>query len=126
VTKIALLPLLFVLGFSTPSFAQPCIADTIAAVSNDDESTTYVLASEAIYRRLPPPPANFNDRYGTISDLEPWIGSGHPVWTCGDHVLLLVTNLAKECHVGVECQEEFKYYLIPVACLRRCFATKNQ
>jgi hypothetical protein len=125
--KIILLLLLFVLGFGTPSLAQQCIADTVDTYSDKDGQRTYVLASGAVYREQPTQPDDFNNRFATIDDMEPWIGQSSHVWICGDQTLLYVNDPKEQCRVGLDCEAmKPSYYLIPVTCLRRCFATKQR
>ncbi len=116
--KIVLLLLLFTLGLSTPCFAQKCIPDVIKVVSNDDHGTDYIMVSGAVFHELP---IEFDEKNSTADDIfVPWMGSGDPIWICGDHALLHVQNLQDLCRVGVECKSGFEYTLIPVECKRRC------
>ena len=106
---------LLLLGVNTPSIAQRCIADTLASRVYDEKTRelTYVLSSGAVYRTLPVV-AEGDHTYLTEKDLEPWLGQGEPIFTCGDSVLLLVADQAKE------------YFVIPVVCVRRCLAARQR
>jgi hypothetical protein len=123
VTKIVLLPLLFMLSFGTPSFAQPCLPDVVAHIDNsDDKGTIYRMASGAVYQELP---IEIGEHDG-VESFTPWIGDKDPIFVCGDHTLLHVLDMANQCRVGIECTKGLCYHLSAVTCLRRCFAAKNQ
>ena len=59
-----------------------------------------ICSPEPCYRL--PVVAEGDHTYLTEKDLEPWLGQGEPIFTCGDSVLLLVADQAKE------------YFVIPV------------
>ena len=121
-SKFIVLLLLFVPALSTPSAAQPCIADTLAFNVETDQKTgeaTYRLSSGAVYRSLPSP-ADADYSFTTPYDDEPWKGKGDLIFTCGDHVLLM-----EQCPAGAQCNES-RYYIVPVVCLRPCLAPKTE
>jgi hypothetical protein len=95
-------------------FAQECVADVVASVDLSGKATTFIMKSGAVYREL----LVEDDEYD--SPFEPAIGSGNPLFICGDHMLLHVFDPHKECHAGMDCEAAPIYTLIPVKCLRRC------
>jgi hypothetical protein len=115
VIKFIVLLLLFVPALSTPSLAQQCIADTIASVTADE----YFLNSGAVYRQLPVDAGDIE--FTTEDDYVPYKDKGDLIFTCGDHVLLLVNDTPSKCVAGEACKG--KYFVVPVVCLRRCLAT---
>ena len=115
--RIVLLLLLLVSALSTLSFAQPCLPDVVVHVDNsNDKGTIYRMASGAVYQELPIE----TDEHDGVEIFTPWISDNDPIFVCGDHMLLHVTDLKNQCVAGAANCEGFRYHLIGVTCLRRC------